>query len=70
MRWILFILAGFAFIDGLITYTAATTIFQQIVGFMAFILFGILFSSAGIVDAVVNLKEEIRKITKTTQVKE
>jgi len=31
MRWVLFLLAGLAFLYGLPTYGAATTIFQQIV---------------------------------------
>ena len=63
MRWLLFLLAALAFLNGMFTVSTATTIFQQIVGCMSFVLSGILFSGAAIVDAVVNLKQEIRKIT-------
>ena len=63
MRVILFLLAGLALFDGLITYTSATTIMQQIAGIMVLVLSGILFTGAAIVDAVVSLKQEIRKIT-------
>ena len=63
MRWILFLLAALALLDGLVTYTSATTIMQQTAGIMVFVLSGILFSGAAIVDAVVGLKQEIRKIS-------
>lgn len=63
MRVILFILAALALLDGLVTYTTATTIMQQTAGIMVFVLSGILFSGAAIVDAVVSLKQEIRKLT-------
>jgi len=63
MRVVLFLLAALALLDGLVTYTSATTIMQQTAGIMIFVLSGILFSGAAIVDAVVNLKQEIRKIT-------
>ena len=63
MRWILFLLAGPAFLGGLATYSTATTIMQQIAAIMTLVLSGILFSGAAIVDAVVGLKKEIRKIT-------
>ena len=63
MRVILFLLAGLALFDGFVTYTGAETIMQQIAGIMVLVLSGILFSGAAIVDAVVGLKQEIRKIT-------
>ena len=63
MRWILFLLAILALLGGLGTYATATTIMQQIAGIMTLVLFGILFSGAAIVDAVVGLTQEIRKIT-------
>lgn len=63
MRWILFLFAGLAFLDGLVTYTTATTIFQQIVGLMAFIVSTLFFSGAAVVDALVGVRNEIRKIS-------
>ncbi|HUS74335.1 MAG TPA: hypothetical protein VMY06_14850 [Sedimentisphaerales bacterium] len=55
MRWILFLLAGLAFLGGATTYLVA--------GPSSFVIFAILFSGAAIVDAIVSLQQEIRKIT-------
>ena len=49
MRWILFLLAGLAFLGG--------------VGPTGFVLFAIFFTGAAVVDAIVRLQQEIRKIT-------
>ena len=59
MRWILFLLAGLAFLGGAATYTVA--------GSTGFVMFAILFSGAAIVDAIVSLQQEIRKITGPTE---
>ncbi|MCJ7776859.1 MAG: hypothetical protein MUP16_00875 [Sedimentisphaerales bacterium] len=63
MRWILFLLAGLTLFDGLLTYTTAETIMQQTAAITILVLSGILLSGAAIVDAVVSLKQEIKKIT-------
>ena len=67
MRWVLFILSALVFIDGMFAYTGAETIMQQIAGIMILVLSGILFTGAAVVDAVVNLKQEIRKITSSAK---
>jgi len=48
-------LAGLAFLGGAATYLVA--------GPTGFVIFAILFTGAAIVDAIVSLKQEIRKIT-------
>ena len=55
MRWILFLLAALAFLGGAATYLVS--------GPNGFVIFAILFSGAAIVDAIVSLQQEIRKIT-------
>jgi len=55
MRWILFLLAALAFLGGAATYLIS--------GPNGFVIFAILFSGAAIVDAIVSLQKEIRKIT-------
>ena len=59
MRWVLFILAAGAFLIGIIVSLTATTVFQTIVGAMAFVVWAILLGSAAVVDALVDLKQEV-----------
>lgn len=68
MRWLLFLLAGLALFDGFITYTGSETIMQQTAAILIIVLAGILFSAAAIVDAVVSLKQEIRKTNESAKV--
>ena len=67
MRWILFLLSGLAFLIGLGAFASAQTIFQEIVGCISFVLCGVLFSGAAVVDALVSLQKEIRKINRPTE---
>ena len=60
---IMFLLAILALIDGLVTYTSAETIMQQIAGIMVLVLSAVLFSGAAVVDALGSLKREIKKLT-------
>jgi len=55
MRWILFLLAALAFVGGASTFLIS--------GPNGFVIFAILFTGAAIVDAIVSLQQEIRKIT-------
>lgn len=59
MKIILFILAALSFMSGLITSLGAQTVFQQITGGISFIISAILFSGAGIVDAVNQLERKL-----------
>ena len=63
MRWLLFILSALTLFDGLLTYMAATTIMQQTAAIMILVLSGILFSGAAVVDAIMGLKQDIKKLT-------
>ena len=59
MRWILFILAGLAFLVGVIGSVAATTVFQQILGAVAFVVWAVQHGSAAVVEALVSLKQDL-----------
>lgn len=61
MRIVLFVLAALSFISGIITSLDARTVFQQIIGGISLIISAILFSGAGIVDAINQLEKKIKE---------
>jgi len=63
MRWFLFLLSAPAFLYGLGEMAAATTVFQQIAGLLSLLIGAVLFGAAAIVDALVSLKQELKKIS-------
>jgi len=67
MCWILFLLSAVAFVTGVGALLTATTVFQEILGLIAFVIWAILFSGAAIIEAVANLKQKLRKITAPTE---
>jgi hypothetical protein len=60
MKYVLFLLSGLAFFAGICAFGTAQSIFQEIAGLVAFVIWAILFSSASIIDSILNLKSEIK----------
>jgi len=61
MRLILFILAAVSFVSGIAASADASTVFQQIVGGISLVISAILFSGAGIVDAINQVEKKLEK---------